>query len=808
MNKWINNGLYKLSKYIKENVQLAEYLVTYEGMTFKKYGSNIRAVCPLHHDTDPSFTIDTSKNVYYCFGCKSGGTVINFVEQKYDINRIQALRQIAANAGINISEYIDEIPEKFVNIMECAHQFFLSKTDTKAYVDFFANKSFKNSANKYIGFSTTETELKEYLISKGYSEQDIWTFSLYGEKFNNSIIYPIRDSFGFINQFSCRTFTDTKYVKTDENTPMFIPHLLLGVDTLKSGDECVIVEGNNDYYALRDTYNVVAMLGTKFNQSMIDMLLSFDVTKIIFWVDGDNGGWSFIKSMYDNYANLFCKNGLIAEVVFIPGKDPDEVLHYETSVPLINFVLDSKYNTNNKQSFIKTAIKNGAGYDALTVESTIKYLAQKTEYAQDKINDAFIEKFSKENSVDPLAERMILSIFLENPKLLHEENVSCELFGVSAHRQIFECMISGQTIKMLIKNNVPDWVARVVDDLPIPDMSAFSDIIMLLKSLSDKRFITNIAKTVINHDLSVDDSIMKLSDGIAKFYQGDKFKLIDIGMSIKGVIDKIITGETEIGISFGKNWPTLNKILFGLCNHRLILLSGNTGHGKTTLALNWIYNISIDNAYKGIMFSGEMPHEEITQRLIAMGSGVSTEKMITGQVNDSDLQKIYDVAAKVDAKNLYINGTMDFDKIISAIKFAKIKHGINYVVIDYLQLIEPPKRFLSMQRSSQLKEMSRILKTRICEELDLPVILLAQLGDQALDDATPTARRMSESKLVQSDCDVTLAMRRKTDKEMELDSNGDIYLYIDKVRYNRGGVMVAVDHSGDMCFMSENVKKY
>ena len=803
MSKWINQGLYKLSKHIKETVDITDYLTDFEGVHLKKYGSNIRAVCPLHKDSDPSFTVNKDKGIYYCFGCKSGGSIINFVEQKHNVNRVQALRLISQNLGIKISDYIEDVPEKYITIMDCAQSFFLTKTGDKSYVDFFAKKSFSAIAPQNIGFSTTEHELKEWLIEHGYMEQDIWSFSLYGEKFNNSIVFPVRDSFGFINQFICRTFTETKYIKTDENTPIFIPHLMMGMDTLKSSDEVVVVEGCNDYYALRDKYNVVAMLGTKFTQEMIESLLAYGIQKVIFWVDGDNGGWTFIQSIYKRYADLFCKNDMQADVVFIQDKDPDDVLEYSSSKFLLSFVLDSKYNPKDNQGFIRNAVKNAGGYDSLTVAALTDYLAEKTQCPQNLIYDAFITKFSKERNVEPEAEKMLVSILLENPKSVHENQIEEEIFEISACRQIFNQIQLGQANKTILRSTLSPYAVQMMDSLPLADMTAFNDILGILNNLRDKRSIINVAKSIINNDMSVDESIQRLNDGITKFYRGGDFELVDIGTSVKEVVDKIVSGEVDSGISFGKEWANLDRILHGLCNHRLVLLSGSTGHGKTTLALNWVYNMSVLNPYKCLFFSGEMPHSEITQRLVSMGTGIPAEKIQTGQINDADMKKIYEIATRIDPRTMYINDTMDFDKIISTIRYAKIKHNINYVVIDYLQLIDPPKRYQALNRTNQLKEMSRILKTSICEELNLPVILIAQLSDQALDDVLPTARRTSESKLVQADCDVTMAMRKKTDKEMEIDPIGNTLLYVDKVRYARGGILVPVDFIGEISFMKE-----
>lgn len=106
-------------------------------------------------------------------------------------------------------------------------------------------------------------------------------------------------------------------------------------------------------------------------------------------------------------------------------------------------------------------------------------------------------------------------------------------------------------------------------------------------------------------------------------------------------------------------------------------------------------------------------------------------------------------------------------------------------------------------RTMQLKEMTRRLKQDLCKDLGLPVILLAQLGDQGLDDHLPQARRMSESKLVQQDADVTIAIKKKSDKEMQLDGVGNMIMHIDKVRYMKSNVVIPLNFNDINLTISE-----
>ncbi len=181
-----------------------------------------------------------------------------------------------------------------------------------------------------------------------------------------------------------------------------------------------------------------------------------------------------------------------------------------------------------------------------------------------------------------------------------------------------------------------------------------------------------------------------------------------------------------------------------------------------------------------------MDGEEIGARLLSIGAEISNTKINTGNLNDQDMNKIFSTITNIDGDRIIMDYNMEFEKIMARIQFCIMKYGIDYVIIDYLQLIAPSKYMARLDRTYQLKEMSRRLKSEICMKFDIPVIIAGQLGDQALDDPIPKARRSSESKLIQADADVTIAMRKRTAKEKDLNpEGGDILFFIDKVRYNR-----------------------
>jgi len=234
------------------------------------------------------------------------------------------------------------------------------------------------------------------------------------------------------------------------------------------------------------------------------------------------------------------------------------------------------------------------------------------------------------------------------------------------------------------------------------------------------------------------------------------------------------------------------------------MILGNTGHGKTTIALNWANIFSIQQNLKGMYFSGEMDELELTKKLISIATGIPAVQVLTNQLSSADIQKVLQVSTKIDGNNFHISQDMNVQNAISAIKYRKRRHGLDYVMFDYIQLMDIAGReYQNMSRTSQIASITRLMKKKIVEELGIPVIVLGQLGDDALDDPIPTIRRSSESKLMTSDADVGIAMRRKSDKEKTLEPNGDILFHIDKVRYNTDKQLLLLNFNRTNLFITE-----
>lgn len=792
----------KAVNYILDEVNILEYLTDFEGMDFKKFGSNYREVCPIHADKDPSFTITDNKNVWYCFGCNEGGSLITFIEKKYNLNRISAIITILSNLGLKIEDYIinNEL-EISSNILEDSLAHFTAISTNSTYHKYFVNKGCEELKvntirNKYgVGYSDNEQNLHDHLYSRGYTKDQIMESGLYGQRFNNSIVFPIYNVYSRLVGFQCRSLEgEVKYIG-DKNDDYIV-----GIHKLKPAGYVILVEGYTEWMSLHmNGFNAISMRGLKLNEDLIKLLNSYEISDIYIWTDGDMAGLKFINKLVVDYVNLFDKFNINAYAIYVDGQDPDNVVFSGTNIQFLidnakllpEFFLERKYkhlDAKDNYKFINYTIDLCKGYNYLLINKVIGFLASITGVDKIYIEDKFLAARNKKNG-DYQVEVNVISCLLYGYKVDSDVELSIDYFMFKSNKIVFE-LISNKSatvenIRLLSKEL---WIDNYIGKLPSPNYDKLNERIKILRSYKEKRDLLDISQKVLLMSDDIDSCVSYINDKILNIVSNKSVVIHDFYDSMRDLTSRIADGQQIFGHDISKQFPVMNRVLYGIMPGKLILLMGVTGHGKTNLALNIAKLLSFNQSVKGLYFCGEMPIDELSMRFMSIISGVSNTDIYTNNVDDNDMQKIIDANVNFSSDRLKFNSSMQFDKIMSTIKYMYLKHKIGYVVIDYLQLVEAPSYMNRKDRTYQLKEMTRKLKNEICNTINIPVIVLGQLSDQALDDSTPLGRRSSESKLIQADADVTIAMRMKNKKELSINPAGNIICHIDKVRYNKGSV--------------------
>lgn len=240
-------------------------------------------------------------------------------------------------------------------------------------------------------------------------------------------------------------------------------------------------------------------------------------------------------------------------------------------------------------------------------------------------------------------------------------------------------------------------------------------------------------------------------------------------------------GET-LGVKSGL--IDLDRVLNGFQKTDLILLAARPSMGKTALALNIAVNASSKGKVVAI-FSLEMGKVQLGNRLLSTASGVNSQYLNTGNLSDEDMDKLVNGLQEMTKCKLYIDDSAGIGIMELRSKTRRIKHehGLDMVIIDYLQLMQGGK---AENRQQEISEISRSLKG-LARELDVPIIALSQLSRsvELRAEKKPQLSDLRESGSLEQDADIVMFLYRDEYYNREEADNKNIAELI--IAKNRNG---------------------
>jgi replicative DNA helicase len=222
----------------------------------------------------------------------------------------------------------------------------------------------------------------------------------------------------------------------------------------------------------------------------------------------------------------------------------------------------------------------------------------------------------------------------------------------------------------------------------------------------------------------------------------------------------------------------LDALMGGLQPSDLIVPAGRPGMGKTALATNIAYNIAkawqgevqangrITTIKGGIVgfFSLEMSAEQLATRIISEQTEIPSNKIRRGKLDAGDFEKIKQVAIELQNLPLYVDqtGGLSVGQVTARARRLKRQRGLDLLVIDYLQLLQPSKRSGRENRAQEITEITTSLKA-LAKELNVPILALSQLSRQVeqRDNKRPQLSDLRESGSIEQDADVVLFVFRE-----------------------------------------------
>ncbi len=228
----------------------------------------------------------------------------------------------------------------------------------------------------------------------------------------------------------------------------------------------------------------------------------------------------------------------------------------------------------------------------------------------------------------------------------------------------------------------------------------------------------------------------------------------------------------------------LDQILGGFQKSSLVIIGARPATGKTSLALAMVASAAMQARKAVLLFSLEMSHVELTQRLLCSEARVDSRRIRTGQLTDEDWKRISRAVGRLGEAELWIDDNPNLSIMELRAKARRLKSqlgDLGLIVVDYLQLMSG--RTSAESRQVEVAEISRGLKI-LARELDTPVVALSQLsrGVEARQDKRPTLADLRESGSLEQDSDVVMFIYRDALYDREKADDGDTELIVAKHR--------------------------
>jgi DNA primase len=348
---------------IEEVKQRADIIdVISEHVVLRKRGKDYVGLCPFHSEKSPSFTASQTKQMYYCFGCQTGGNAIKFLMDLEKRSFSEVVLDLARRHQVSVKTLEPEqrqelqhqlsLREQLYEVLATTAQFYqhaLRYSGEKALQYLQSVRQLKEETIKEfaIGYAPAGWEtLYRYLVEdKRYPVQLVEKAGLikprkeasgYYDVFRDRIMIPIHDILGRVIGFGGRSLGDEqpKYLNSPETEVFIKGKTLFALDKAKAGisqlDQAVVVEGYFDAIALHAAgiNNAIASLGTALSLEQVRQILRYtDSKQLVLNFDADKAGTNATERAIGEIAELAYNGEVQLKILNLPdGKDADEYL--------------------------------------------------------------------------------------------------------------------------------------------------------------------------------------------------------------------------------------------------------------------------------------------------------------------------------------------------------------------------------------------------------------------------------------------------------------------------------------------------
>ena len=393
------------------------------------------------------------------------------------------------------------------------------------------------------------------------------------------------------------------------------------------------------------------------------------------------------------------------------------------------------------------------------------------------------------------AEQSVLGAMLIDKEAIAKatEILSAEDFYREAHRVIFSAMLEiynkNEAVDMITVTDILRRDNKLEDVGGIAYITSLANVVLTAANVKYHAEIVA-EKSVLRQLVKVSTEIAAMgyeaNDEVGVLLDTAESRILEISNRKKRAdftpisavlmdsvqnIEKLLNNKGGLtGIPTGFN--DLDKLTSGLHPSDFIILAARPSMGKTALALNIVQNVAL-RAHKRVggdprsvaFFSLEMSKEQLVNRMLCAEANIDSQRLRIGEMKEDDWTHLWDACDVMSKAKIYIDDTAGITvmDMRSRARRLKAEHGLDLIVVDYLQLMQGSgKRNTSGDRQQEVSEISRSLKA-LARELDVPVLALSQLsrGVDARQVKRPMLSDLRESGSLEQDADIVAFLYRE-----------------------------------------------
>lgn len=453
---------------VRQKNEISDIISKY--VKLEKKGQYLFGLCPFHKEKTASFSVTTSKQIYYCYSCRRGGNVIQFIMEAENLSFLDSVKLLAEQSGVYLPENSDNLEKERMQQKkeiirlntECArffHNCLLSEQGKSGREYLTARGLDDRTGTKFgIGYAPDEwNALSQFIQEKDFDESIINESGMlvkdkngkWIDRFRNRIIFPIFDIRGNLIAFGGRALGDgmPKYLNSPETKVYTKGNHLYGLNFAKSAGnkKLIIVEGYMDVVSLHQfgIHNVVAPLGTALTREQGRILRMYS-EEVIISFDSDSAGQAATMRSLDVLTEAGCS---VKVLEITKGKDPDDFIRtfgvdsflklVQNSINFIEYKIkvlrkeintdntDGKINFLNKVAGILAKVENN-----IEKEMFIKKISREYQISEDALLREIYKKMPTDTARTPRhieipAKQAVLfgGAIEENKKLMYYERM-------------------------------------------------------------------------------------------------------------------------------------------------------------------------------------------------------------------------------------------------------------------------------------------------------------------------------------------------------------------------------------------------